>query len=239
MKRFYLIISIAILSFLYAGDTYAQFVVAQDTIRGKIDFCPRLGDFTARIEVPNDSVFYLFPPDKEIDPWRYVGYYQPTREIKRGYVKSTVLMRIDDYEMIDVEKLSANGNIIFREDDVRVNVTVAKIPENGKIHTDAVKTGKYIINGKVAKGVSKNKKPELRYQSVTVSIKGNLITIPKKLYEHLLEPEIDNMAVYYNKSKKTVYIVARNGDEDAYYEALWVVSPKGAANVYIHEFLKK
>ncbi len=82
--------------------------------------------------------------------------------------------------------------------------------------------------------------PKLKYQSISVSIKGKNIIFPKKVYEHLLEPEIDNMAVYYNATKKTVYIMANNGGMAAPYNVLWVVSPpKGAANVYVFDPMTK
>ena len=47
--------------------------------------------------------------------------------------------------------------------------------------------------------------------------------------------EIENMAVYYNSRKGIVYLNANNGGIEAYYNALWAVSPAGVANVYIYK----
>lgn len=237
MKRTYTILLTILILFLYKQDIFAQFVVAQDTLKGSIDFTPRLGDLTHRILVPNDSVFYMYPADLEIDPWRYVDYYTPSRTIERGYIRGRNLMRVDDYEMIEVEKLSANGSVSFRDKDVRVNVSVASVnPKN----TAMVQRGKgYVINGKPVMGIGKNESPKLKYQSISVTIKGRSIVFPKKVYEHLLEPEIDNMAVYYNAAKQTVYIMANNGGTAAPYNVLWVVSPKGVTNVYVFDPMTK
>lgn len=219
---------------LYGHTAFAQFVVARDTIRGKIDFCPRPGDFNNMTIVPNDSVFYLFPPDKEIDPWRYVDFYTPSREIKRGYVLETNLMRVDDYDIVEVERLSSHGTISFKNEDVRVNIAIAKVaPNDTSIKQNT--NGNYIVNGKPVKGTLRNVYPKLRYQSISVTIKGKTIVLPKSRYEHLLEPEIDNMAVYYDSEKSIVYILTNNGDTDAYYTALWAISPKGATSVYIFD----
>ena len=233
MKQTYIILFLFFSLFLYGQYSHAQFVVAQDTIRGRIDFCPRPGDLTNRILVPNDSVFYMYPPDLEIDPWRYVDFYTPERSTRRGYIRGTDLMRIDDYEMIEVEKLSSHGTVSFKDKDVRVDVAVTAI--STKDISTKQNGNKFIINGKYAKGVSNGRSPRLKYRSISVSIKGRNIVFPKKVYEHLLEPEIDNMAVYYNTQKQIVYILADNGGSGAPYKVLWTVSPKGVLNVYIFD----
>jgi len=179
----------------------------------------------------------MFPPDLEIDPWRYVGFYTPNRTIERGYILGTDLMRIDDYEMIEVEKLSSHGTVSFKDKDIRVNIAVAPITKGDPTIKQSDRG--YLVNGKMAKGVTKNHFPQLKYRSMSVSIKGNTIVLPKKVYEHLLEPEIDNMAVYYNPQKKIVYILARNGDINSSYSVLWAVSPKGTVNVYVFDSYKE
>ena len=217
---------------LYSNCIYAQFAVAHDTIRGHVDFLPRLGDFSHAKSIPNDSVFYLFPPDKDIEPWRYLGYFSSSEKIERGYVSMSKLMRVDDFEMIDVERLSSHGTVSFKNENVRVNVSVTSIsPSDRSIkRTDS---GSYTIHGKAVKGVATNDSPKLRYQSMTVTIKGRAISVPSKLYEYLLEPDITAMEVYYNHKKDIVYIVANNGGTEAYYNALWVVSRKGLTEVYV------
>lgn len=234
MKKSYIVLLMMIILSLYGDKVFAQFVVAQDTIRGRIDFCPRPGDFNNMTVVPNDSVFYLFPPDKEIEPWRYVDFYTPSREIKRGYILGNNLMRVDDYDIVEVERLSSHGTISFKNDDVRVNITVSRIAPNDPSIKQSV-NGNYIVNGKPAKGATRNIYPKLRYQSISITINGKIIILPKNRYEHLFEPEIDNMAVYYNPEKSIVYILTNNGGTDAYYTALWTISPKGATSVYIFD----
>ncbi|MDR2955754.1 MAG: hypothetical protein LBV43_11800 [Prevotella sp.] len=234
MKRIFTILSILAISLFYSHNLSAQFIVAKDTIRGRIDFTPRLGDLDKAIPIPNDSVFYMFPPDREIDPWRNVDYYMPNRNIISGYIMGTKFMRVDDYDVIEVEKLSSHGTVSFKNEDVRILIAVANITsKDTSIKQDNF--GGYTVNGKQAKGIVRHTAPKLRYQSISVTIKGKSIPIPKKVYEHLLEPEIENMVVYYNPEKTIVYIVVNNGGLDAFYQALWAVSPNGVSNPYIFD----
>jgi hypothetical protein len=239
MKHIYVtLLTVLALSF-YSTEASAQFIVAQDTIRGSVDFSPRLGDLNNSINVPNDSVFYMFPVDVATEPWRYVDYYLPSRTTKSGYIRDRKLMRIDDYDMIEVERLSSHGAITFKNDDVRVSITISPVTaKDTAIKKNASGNG-YTVNGKPAKGVARGQSPQLKYQSISVTIKGRNIVFPKSVYEHLLDPEIDNMAVYYNADKSIVYISANNGGTAAYYNALWSVSPKGVANVYIFDPAEK
>ena len=234
MKKTYTILLMLFFLSAFAYNASAQFVVAQDTIRGRIDFSPRLGDLNNTTIVPNDSVFYMFPPTPETDPWRYVDYYLPSRDTKSGYIQGTKLMRVDDYDIVEVERLSSHGTISFKNDNVRVHIAVANVTSKDT----SVKLGNnggYTVNGKSAKGTSRWAAPKLRYQSISVTIKGKNIIFPKKVYEYLFEPEIDNMVVYYNEPKDIVYIVANNGSANNYYQAMWQVSPRGVANVYIFD----
>ncbi|MDH6307425.1 hypothetical protein M2451_000574 [Dysgonomonas sp. PFB1-18] len=238
MKHIYItFLTVLALSF-YSTEASAQFIVAQDTVRGSVDFCPRLGDLNNSITVPNDSVFYMFPADAATEPWRYVDYYLPSRSTKSGYIGDRKLMRIDDYDIIEVERLSSHGTISFKNDDVRVNIAVSPVTtKDTAIKKNA--RGEYIVNDKPAKGVARGQSPQLKYQSISVTIKGHNIVFPKGVYEHLLDPEIDNMIVYYNADKSIVYISANNGGTAAYYNALWAVSPRGVANVYIFDPAEK
>lgn len=238
MKKIYTtLLAISILS-LCCLDASAQFTVALDTIRGRIDFCPRPGDINNATVVPNDSIFYLYPAHKEIDPWRYVDFYTPSRVAKRGYILGTKLMRVEDYDIIEVEKLSSHGTISFKNDDVRINISVANVTSNDHSIKQSANGG-YIVNGKAAKGLTRWASPKLRYQSISVTIKGKTITFPKSVFEHLLEPEIENMVVHYNPEKSIVYIIVNNGGIEAYYSALWMVTQQGVSNPYIFDPISK
>ena len=234
MKKIYIILVLVFVIGISTSNIYAQFVVAQDTIRGRIDFCDRPGDLNNGLIIPNDTVFYLFPPDLEIDPWRNVDLYLPNRDIRQGYIRGTDLMRVDDYDVVEVERLSSHGSISFKSNDIRVNIVVANIKSN-ELANKQYSDGNNYINGKKARGISRWGHPRLKYQSITVSIKGRNIPIPRKVYEHLFEPEIDNMIVYHNPLKDIVYIVTNNGGINTYYNAMWAVSPQGVANAYIYD----
>lgn len=235
MKKTYTILLTLVLLGFNTQHAFAQFVVAQDTIRGSIDFCQRAGDMRNAVAVPNDSVFYMFPPDLDIDPWRYVHYYTPARDVEIGYIKGTKLMRVDDYDIVEVERLSPSTNTItFRNNDVRIVVTVGNLAtKNSPVKRSA--DGKYTINGKEVKGATQWVSPKTQYKSITVSMNGRNITFPKRVFEHLLEPDIEDMVIYHNPKKKTVYIQANNGGLDAFYTVLWTVTPHGVSNPYIFD----
>lgn len=239
MKQTYKILAVFFSLFLCGLNVSAQFVLAQDTVRGHIDFCPRLGDWTNRIEVPNGSVFYMYPPDLDIDPWRYVDLYTAPEKVRSGYIRGSDLMRVDDYDIIEVEKISSHGTVSFRGDNVKVNIAVSAInPKDVTIKKESV-SNQYTVNGKIAKGVSKTQSPLLKYQSITVSIKGRAVIVPRSVYEHLLNPEIDNMVVYYDSQKQIVYISAVNSGVEVPYNALWKIPLKGKVDVYIFDFATK
>lgn len=230
MKKTYTILFVSFILSLCVEKTYAQFVLAQDTIRGRIDFCQRPGDINNGVAISNDSVFYMLPVDLSIDPWRQVYQYLPDRNVRLGYIQATKLMRVDDYDIVEVERLSAHGAIYFKNDAVRVTMAIAPATP---IRKDS--DGIYKINGKVARGVGAWATPKLCYKSITVSINGRNIPVPKSVYEHLLEPDIENMVVYYNSRKETVYIQVNNGGPSAPYTALITVSIRGALSPYVFD----
>ena len=108
MKKTYTIVIMLFLLSLSTLNISAQFVVVQDTIRGRTDFLPRLGDFNNAIAIPNDSVLFLLPPNPETDPWRYVDFYTPSRAITSGYIHGTKFQRVDDYGTVGVDRFSAH-----------------------------------------------------------------------------------------------------------------------------------
>lgn len=234
MKKLYISFLVIFITSLLVYDASAQFVVAQDTIRGRINFCARPGDLSNMEIVPNDSVFYMYPPDLEIDPWRRVDFYTPSRTIKKGYIKGTNLMRVDDYELIEDSHLSAHGMVSFKNSKIRVQIAIAKVTGKEtylKQGTDKM----YYVQNKPVKGVAKGDTPKIRYQSISATIKGRNITFPANRFNFLLEPEIDNIAVYYNEAKDIVYIIANNGGTDAFYTVLWQVTPKGVSSPYVFD----
>lgn len=235
MKKTYTILLTLILIGFNTQSVFSQFVIAQDTIRGSIDFCERAGDLKNAVSIPNDSVFYMFPPDLDIDPWRYVHHYTPARDVETGYIKGTKLMRVDDYDIVEVERLSPSSNTItFKNDDIRATVTVGEMPaKNSPVKRSA--GGIYTINGKEVKGATQWVSPKKQYRSISVSVNGRNIVFPKKVYENLLEPDIEDMVLYHNPKTKTVYIQANNGGRDAFYTVLWIVTPRGVSNPYIFD----
>ena len=67
--------------------------------------------------------------------------------------------------------------------------------------------------------------PEDHYKSITVTMKGKNVPIPKSAYDDLYEVAMytSNNAVYYDKEEDTIYIIAHNGSGAYAYEVCWQI----------------
>ena len=84
----------------------------------------------------------------------------------------------------------------------------------------------YIIDGKKIYGRDNDEfLPKDHYKSITVTINGKNVPIPKSAYDDLYEVAMytDNNAVYYDKEEDTIYIIAHNGSGAFSYEVCWQI----------------
>ena len=168
--------------------------------------------------LPNNTLVYGFF-DKEYNPTNWI-------EVDKGYVHQSRLKKISDFRAIEV-KVQGNS-IIF--DDKDVKVTLTKQPFDKTKHKITKKKHKeyseYIIDGKSAQGLDGGLfLPEDHYKSITVTINGKNVSIPKSAYDDLYQVAMytDNNAVYYDKEEDTIYIIAHNGSGANAYEVCWQI----------------
>ena len=130
--------------------------------------------------LPNNTLVYGFF-DKEFNPTNWI-------EVDKGYVHQSRLKKIFDFRAIEGK---VQGNSVVY-DDKDVKVTIAKQKFDKTKHKITKKEHKeyseYIIDGKSAQGLDGDLfLPEDHYKSITVTINGKNVSIPKSAYDDLYQ----------------------------------------------------
>lgn len=229
MKK--IILSLVLIA-IYAQSALAQFAVVRDSV-GHNNVYYQIGDFENTIAkaVDNDIV-YLYPYDEDIVPWQYIDYYTAPMKFEPGYMLRVQLRLVEEYDIIEVTRLSSTGSISFGNDTVRVMITTSNVPKNSRLIRKE-SNGYYSVNGKRAKGIEKDY-PQKQYQSITVSIKKKSIVIPRSQFDNLFEPSLEDTSVFYDNVNQTVFILANNGKAEDY-SVLWVIDRNGKSKVYVRD----
>ena len=111
-----------------------------------------------------------------------------------------------------------------------ISVTLTRQPFDKTKHKITKKKHKeyseYIIDGKRVQGLDNDEfLPKDHYKSITVTINGKNVPIPKSAYDDLYEIGIwdTNNFAYYDKEDDILYIIAHNGDGANAYEVCWQI----------------
>ena len=167
--------------------------------------------------LPNNTLVYGFF-DKEYNPTNWI-------EVDKGYVHQSRLKRIFDFRAIEGKE--QGNSIIFDDKDVKVTITKQKFDKTKHKITKKEHDGwtELIIDGKKMYGIEDELLPDDHYKSITVTMKGKNVPIPKSAYDDLYEVAMytDNNAVYYDKEEDTIYIIAHNGSGANAYEVCWQI----------------
>jgi len=172
--------------------------------------------------LPNNTLVYGFF-DKEFNPTNWI-------EVDKGYVHQSRLKKISDFRAIEV-KVQGNS-IIFDDKDVKVTITKQKFDKTKHKITKKEHDGwtELIIDGKAIYGIdiyggNDDSLPEDHYKSITVTMKGKNVPIPKSAYDDLYEIGIwdTNNFAYYDEEDDILYIIAHNGDGYLVYEVCWQI----------------
>ena len=129
--------------------------------------------------LPNNTLVYGFF-DKEYNPTNWI-------EVDKGYVHQSRLKRIFDFRAI-VGKEQGNS-IIFDDKDVKVTITKQKFDKTKHKITkkDQGSYDQLIIDGKEIYGIEDELLPDDHYKSITVTMKGKNVPIPKSAYDDLYQ----------------------------------------------------
>ena len=147
--------------------------------------------------------------------------------VDKGYVHKSRLKMIGEFPSIGKGKEKGNSITIAGKG---ISVTLTKQPFDKTKHKITKKKHKeyseYIIDGKRAQGLDGGLfLPEDHYKSITVTINGKNVPIPKSAYDDLYEIGIwdTNNFAYYDKEDDILYIIAHNGSGANAYEVCWQI----------------
>ena len=147
--------------------------------------------------------------------------------VDKGYVHKSRLKMIGEFPSIGKGKEQGNSITIAGKG---ISVTLTKQPFDKTKHKITKKKHKeyseYIIDGKRVQGLDNDEfLPKDHYKSITVTINGKNVSIPKSAYDDLYEIGIwdTNNFAYYDKEDDVLYIIAHNGDGYLAYEVCWQI----------------
>ena len=147
--------------------------------------------------------------------------------VDKGYVHKSRLKMISEFPSIGKGKEQGNSITIAGKG---ISVTLTKQPFDKTKHKITKKKHKeyseYIIDGKRVQGLDNDEfLPKDHYKSITVTINGKNVPIPKSAYDDLYEIGIwdTNNFAYYDEEDDILYIIAHNGDGYLAYEVCWQI----------------
>ena len=164
--------------------------------------------------LPNNTLVYGFF-DKEYNPTNWI-------EVDKGYVHQSRLKKIFDFRAIE-GKVQGNS-VIFDDKDVKVTITKQKFDKTKHKITKKDLGGydQLIIDGKEIYG-GDDSLPQDHYKSITVTMKGKNVPIPKSAYDDLYQIFYFNRLIYYDEEAEALYIFANNGDAGLAYQVCWQI----------------
>ena len=165
--------------------------------------------------LPNNTLVYGFF-DKEFNPTNWI-------EVDKGYVHQSRLKKIFDFRAIE-GKVQGNS-VIFDDKDVKVTITKQKFDKTKHKITKKEHDGwtELIIDGKAIYGIEDELLPDDHYKSITVTMKGKNVPIPKSAYDDLYQIFYFSSSVYYDKEAEALYILAHNSENASAYEVCWQI----------------
>ena len=168
--------------------------------------------------LPNNTLVYGFF-DKEFNPTNWI-------EVDKGYVHQSRLKKIFDFRAIE-GKVHGNS-VIFDDKDVKVTITKQKFDKT-KHKITKKGQGSYeqlIIDGKEIIYGESGSLTQDHYKSITVTMKGKNVPIPKSAYDDLhgiLYDRYLNRFIYYDEEAEALYIYAVNGEAGLAYQVCWQI----------------
>jgi len=168
--------------------------------------------------LPNNTLVYGFF-DKEYNPTNWI-------EVGKGYVHQSRLKRIFDFRAIEGKE--QGNSVIFDDKDVKVTITKQKFDKT-KHKITKKGQGSYeqlIIDGKEIIYGESGSLTQDHYKSITVTMKGKNVPIPKSAYDDLhgiLYDRYLNRFIYYDEEAEALYIYAVNGEAGLAYQVCWQI----------------
>ena len=150
--------------------------------------------------------------------------------VDKGYVHKSRLKKVQDFPSIGRAKEQGNSITITGKG---ISVTLIKQPFDKTKHKITKKDlggydqliidGKEIYYGIEGYGGDDDSLPEDHYKSITVTMKGKNVPIPKSAYDDLYEIFYLDRFIYYDEEAEALYIYAFNGDASLAYQVCWQI----------------
>ena len=163
----------------------------------------------------NNTLVYGFF-DKEYNPTNWI-------EVDKGYVHQSRLKKIFDFRAIE-GKVQGNS-VVYDDKDVKVTITKQKFDKT-KHKITKKGQGSYeqlIIDGKEIIYGWDGSLAQDHYKSITVTMKGKNVPIPKSAYDDLYEISYFSSSIYYDEEVEALYIYAVNGEAGLAYQVCWQI----------------
>ena len=165
--------------------------------------------------LPNNTLVYGFF-DKEFNPTNWI-------EVDKGYVHQSRLKKIFDFRAIE-GKVQGNS-VVYDDKDVKVTITKQKFDKT-KHKITKKGQGSYeqlIIDGKEIIYGWDGSLAQDHYKSITVTMKGKNVPIPKSAYDDLYEISYFSSSIYYDEEAEALYIFAHNSEAGLSYQVCWQI----------------
>ncbi|QQD14024.1 hypothetical protein [Sphingobacterium sp. UDSM-2020] len=205
--------------------TYAQFakIIDKDGYVNVRKQATITSDIVSKINT--EEIVYAFP-DEKLRDWVIVDYTDRQNENITGYVHQSRIKLIESYEKIPIK--SFNDSIAkFISKDVSVEIKSEKFDyKKNKRYFSSTKYEDYIVEDKfIGQQVwgTDGTVPASHYTSITATIKGRIIQIPKKEIENLFNVNNEFAGCYYDNLNDTLYITTLNGDGAGGYVVLFKI----------------
>ena len=145
--------------------------------------------------------------------------------VDKGYVHKSRLKMISEFPSIGKGKEQGNSITIAGKG---ISVTLTKQPFDKTKHKITKKKHKeyseYIIDGKRVQGLDNDEfLPKDHYKSITVTINGKNVPIPKSAYDDLYEIFYFSSSIYYDEEAEALYIFAHNSEASFVYQVCWQI----------------
>ena len=144
--------------------------------------------------------------------------------VDKGYVHKSRLKMIGEFPSIGKGKEQGNS-ITIAGKGISVTLTQQKFDKTKHKITKKKHDGwtELIIDGKKIYGIEDELLPDDHYKSITVTMKGKNVPIPKSAYDDLYQIFYFNRLIFYDEEAEALYIFASNSDASWAYIVCWQI----------------
>ena len=162
-------------------------------------------------------------------PWFQI-YYSNNGQYLQGYIHKSRIVEVHSLPRIGIKEAISNGRRISN-DTLIFEITVKSFEQDN--HNYTLQNNKWVvkIDGNRPWGVDGNY-PKTEVSTVTLSINGNNVHIPKEAYQDTYEFELTSLNIFQNKNG-TLLITSAHSDGAGYYDLVWMIKKQKYIGRYV------